>query len=186
MISCSLSKFLFPDNSLLKLIHFSSSYILQEIRVIEDGSFCRKENLTFDVRRSPHDEIVERVLNANLKNYSWLFAWGVIELILSGMYIWWFVVRYEHRSISQAVIVMGIAGSIYVFLILAWRVLGPHLGYVGITDCYGTVTFNAKLSKVHYETLIVLFACIMAEIGALNMMLRQIIRAVVEKKETPN
>src|ERR671919_419558 len=45
----------------------NGSYILQEIRVIGDGSFCRKENLNFIVTRSHNDEIVERLLNANQK-----------------------------------------------------------------------------------------------------------------------
>jgi hypothetical protein len=160
------------------------SYILQEIRVIGDESFCRKEHLKFVVRRSQNDEIVERVLNANLKNTSWLFAWGMIELILSGMYIWWFIIEYKHRGVVDAVIFLGIAGLIYVFLILISRVLGPQLGYSGIVDCYGTVTFNAKLSKIHYETLIVLFISILSELGALSIILRQIIKAGTERKQT--
>jgi hypothetical protein len=160
------------------------SYILQEIRVIGEGAFCRKENLKFVVKRSQNDEIVERVFNANLKNTSWLFTWGIYELILSGMYILWFVVEYKHHSVSQAVIVIGVAGFIYISLILVWRVLGPQIGYVGISDCYGTITFNARLLKVHYETLIVLFVCILAELGALGVMLRQIIRAVTQGKES--
>jgi len=160
------------------------SYILQKIRVIGNGAFCRKENLKFVVRRSQNDVIVERVLNANLKNYSWLLAWSMIELILSGMYIWWFIVEYRHGSAFQDVIFMGIAGFIYVFLILISRVLGHQLGYVGISDCSGTVTLNASLSKVHYETLIVLSVCILSELGALGVMLGQIKRAVIERKES--
>ena len=160
------------------------SYILQEMRVIGVGAFCRKENLKFAVSRSQNDVMVERVLNANLKDYSWLAAWGMIELILSGIYIWWFIVAYKRGSAFQAVIFIGIAGFIYVFLIMISRVLGPQLGYVGISDCTGTVTFDARLLKIHYETLIVLFASILAELGALGIMLRQIIRAVTQGKES--
>lgn len=162
------------------------SFILQKIRVIEDGSFCRKENLKFVVTRSQNDVTLERALNANLKNYSWLFAWGMVELILSGMYIWWFIMEYKHGSAFQAVTFIGIAGFIYFLLLLISRVLGPQLGYVGISDCYGTVTFNARLLKVHYETLIVLFVCILVELGALGVMLRQIRRAIIERKKILN
>lgn len=158
------------------------SYILQEIRVIGDGSFCRKENLKFVVKRSQNDETVERILNASQKNTSWLFAWGMIGLTLSGIYIWWFITGYKQGSAFQAFIFMGIAGFIYVFLLLISRVLGPQPGYIGISDCYGTITFSARLSQIHYETLIVLFASILAELGALGMILRHIIKIVIERK----
>ena len=162
------------------------SYILQEIRVIGDGSFCRKENLKFIVKRSQNDETVERVLNAGQKNTSWLFAWGTIGLTLSGVYIWWFITGYKQGSASQAFILIGIAGFIYVFLLLISRVLGPQPGYIGIADCYGAITFSAKLSQIHYETLIVLFASILAELGALGMILRQIRSATLERKGSRN
>jgi hypothetical protein len=120
------------------------SYILQEIRVVGNGSFCRKENLKFDVKRSQNDETVEQVLNVSQKNTSWLFALGMIELTLSGIYILWLTTLYKQGSAYQTFIIMGIAGFIYIFLLLISRVLGPQLGYVGISDCYGTITFSAS------------------------------------------
>jgi hypothetical protein len=159
------------------------SYILQEIRVIGNGSFCRKENISFVVRRSPNDLVVEQGLNGNLKNYSWLFAWGLSELILSSMYVWWFIIKYKHGSPSQVATLMGTVGCISVFLILVSRVLGPQLGYAGISDCFGTVTLTAKLLKVHYETLIVLLVCILAELVSLGVIVSQVIRAGIEKKQ---
>ncbi len=49
-------------------------------------------------------------------------------------------------------------------------------------DCYsGTVTFNVALSKVHYEMPILLFAGILLELGALGIMVRQIIKAIIER-----
>ena len=163
------------------------SYILQESRVIGNGGFCRQEGLEFVVRRSQRDEIVERLLNANLKNSSydsWFFPLGFCELLLCGWYIWWFIIMYKHGSAFQAVIFMGIAGFIYVFLIAIWEVLGPHLGYVGLADCAGTITFNARLSKVHYETLLVFWAGVLLELGALGVMAHQIVKAVIQRKQS--
>lgn len=164
------------------------SYILQEIRVIGNGKYCREEGLKFVVKRSQNDQILERVLNANLKNTSldsWSFILGLWELVFCGWYVWWFIMVYKHGSPLQAVIFMGIAGFIYVFLILAWRLVGPHIfGYVGLADCSGTVTFNASLAKVHYETLLVFWAGVLLELGAFVEIVRQMVKAGAPGKES--
>ncbi len=92
--------------------------------------------------------------------------------------------KYMHGSAFQAAICIGIAGCIYLLLILISRVLGPKLGYFGISDCSGTVTFNARLIQVHYETLIVLFVCILAELGTLGIMLHYLIKAIRLRTKT--
>jgi|SRR5215208_1636 len=164
------------------------SYILQEVRVVGGEGICLKDNLKFVVRRSKYDEIIERVLNANLESislHSWSFAVGFWELILCGWYIWWFIIVYKYGSALQAVICVGIGGLIYVFLISAWRLIGPHLfGYGGMADCSGAVTFNAKLSKVHFETLLVFGAAVLLELGAFVEMVRHMIKAVTQGKES--
>ena len=87
------------------------SFILRKIYVTGEESFCRKENLEFIVRRSHKDELIEQVLNANQKNTSWLYTLGVTALILSGIYIWWFIIGYKQGSALQAAIFTGIAGK---------------------------------------------------------------------------
>lgn len=161
------------------------SYIFSEVFVQKDGKTCSKEDLNFVVRRSQSDEALERVLNFNQKNTLWLFEWNMIDLILSGIYIWWFTIWYEHRSVSFAVIFTMIAVFIFIFLTQIVReIAGPlnHIAYFGTMNCAGTVSFNAVLSKVHYETLAVLFAGTLLELGALGVMVRQVMKAIVERR----
>ncbi len=170
----------------------NSSYIsLGNIYVSKNGSSCSHEDLNFVVRRSKNDEALERVsLKFTEKNSQWLYVLGAWIIILSIVYIWWFTIFYEHRSVLLAVIFTVIAGVFYVELIQIVRPLLPRivpLEYLGALDCYhGTVTFNARLAKVHYETLIVFFAGILLEVGALGLMVRQIIKAFIERKRAPN
>jgi hypothetical protein len=46
--------------------------------------------------------------------------------------------------------------------------------------------FNVGLSKVHYEMTIVLFLGICLGLAALVVILRQIIKAIIERKESSN
>jgi len=160
------------------------SYILRDVvDVSGNGGMCDKDNLKFAVRRSRNDELVERILNINLKNNSLLFKWGVIELIIAGTYIWWFIIEYKHGSDSQIFIFTSVAVLICIFLILSSRIVGPRLPYPEIAaDCYGTISFDAEILKIHYETLLVFFIAIIAEIGAVSVMLRQIRKAISERK----
>ncbi len=49
---------------------------------------------------------------------------------------------------------------------------------------YGTITFTARLLKVHYEMLAVLFTGVCLELGAVAVILRQIIKAIMQRKES--
>ncbi len=166
-------------------------YILHGgVWVRRDEGFCRSEYLNFIVERSQNDKTLERVLNIKSTTKPLLFAWVSIEVVLSVIYIALFVLEYKHGSNIQAIVFMGIAGFICVFLILVMRLFGsfPYYffgnGFDSGVDCYGTITFNAVLSKAHYETLLVFGAGILAELGALGIMLHQIRRAVNEGKES--
>ena len=167
-----------------------SSYIsLGKIYASNDGTSCRHENLHFVVRRSQNDEMFERVaLNFTEKNSQWLYVWGARIMILSGIYIWWFTIFYERRSVSYAVIFTVMVVVFYIGLTQIARPLLPRVvsfEYIGMLDCDpGTVTFNAMLSTVHYETIVIFFAGILFELGALGIMLRQIMKAIIERKES--
>ena len=169
-----------------------SNYIsLGKVYVSRDGTSCSHEDLSFVARRSQNDEVLERIsLSFTRKNSPWLYVWGARVIILSGIYIWWFTIFYERRSVFYAVLLTIIAGVLYVQLTQIVRPLYPvavDLEYLGSLACYqGTVTFNATLVKVHYETIIVFFAGILLELGALSIMLRPIIKAVIERRKTSN
>ena len=125
--------------------------------------------------------MLERIaLNVKEKIIRWLtgltqtgqITMGVI-LFLCGIYIWWFTI-WHNRLFSETIISTVVAVILLAFLINVWRFLVPENGvFVCLPELRGTVTFNARLSKVHYETLLVLFAGILAELGALGMMVRQ-------------
>jgi len=113
----------------------------------------------------------------------------VLEISLAGIYIWWFTIWYKRpiwKALVLAVVFTGVA--VFIFIVLTqivrpflWRV-GASPEYFGTLDCYsGTVTFNVALSKVHYEMPILLFAGILLELGALGIMVRQIIKAIIER-----
>jgi hypothetical protein len=156
------------------------------ISVVRNENYCSEQNLKFVVRRTQNYKIVEQLLNAHqeMSNSSWLFGWVVAGLVLSGIYIWWFIIGYKKRRIGDVVFYTVIAGAVYVFLLLFSRIIGPHIGYAGTIDCNGTIGFNARILKVHYETLIVFFVIILSELGALSMIVRQITVAVSERKKT--
>ena len=88
-----------------------------------------------------------------------------------------------NRPIAEAFIFTVVAVILLGFLINVWRILVPETGvFVCRPWLHGTVTFNARLSKVHYETPFVLFVSIAAELGALGIMLHQVIRAVIKRR----
>jgi len=164
------------------------SYVFRKVYVQKDNKSCRKEEMNFTVTRLENDDAVERAWLNVYKNISWLFQWDWIGIVLSLMYIWWFTIWYAHRTAFHAIILTGIAVFIFVFLTQIARLAGPLYipSYFGRADCYGAVTFNARLSKIHYETLLILFAGILLEVGALGVMLRQIVSTVIERKKAPN
>lgn len=165
------------------------SFIFRKVFVSKDGRNCLKENLNFVVRRSPNDEALERVsLNVG-KSISWLFGWGLIEIVLSGIYLWWFTIWYQHRPVFHAIVYTVIAAIFFLFLTQVLRLAGPLFSpyYFGVADCFsGTVTFAARLSKVHYEMPVVLLAGIWVELGAIGIIWRQITIAVADRKRTAN
>jgi hypothetical protein len=64
------------------------------------------------------------------------------------------------------------------------KLMGPRISYGGMADCHGAVYFNAELLKANYFVPIVLIAGVFAELGALGMMVNQVIKAVRNKKES--
>jgi hypothetical protein len=163
-------------------------YISREISVESAGKSCREEDFNFVVRAPQNNKALETALNFNnLENLLWLEQWSAIEILICIIYVWLFTIWYEGPSgIGYAAVYTGIAGCIYFLGSQIARAFGSHrllaYGY-GVLDCYGTVTFNAALSKIHYEMLIVLLAFVLLELGAFGVMFHQIKNAVIERKE---
>ncbi len=152
------------------------SVIFYQFDISHCGDSFIPEKLKSVVRRSWSEEVIERITrNINRDIFPWLW----LLLFLCGSYVWWYAIRYK-RPIAKTFISSVIA---LIFICILINLGRPFYASVGSLGCLeGTITFNAKLSKTHYETLLVLFAVILAEVGAIGIMLRQIIRAVPEGK----
>jgi len=149
---------------------------------LEDVLYFRNstnpKNLDAMVKRSWSEETVERITQNINRN---IFPWLWLLLFLSGIYVWLYAIQHKH-SRTEALISTIVA---VIFLCILLDVSRPFYAHVVSSECFdATVTFNAELSKVHYETLVVLFASILAELGALGVMLRQIITAIMQRKES--
>ncbi|HLO31551.1 MAG TPA: hypothetical protein VK249_20535 [Anaerolineales bacterium] len=157
------------------------TYIFWQVDVSKDGSTCSPESISSKVRRSRNDEVLEQVaLSVNRNIIPWLSDWFMIGLVIfiCGIYIWFFT-AWSKRPIFEAVVFIVLAVVFGCFLTQIWHALltkvSPLLMCSGLSNRYhGTITFNAELSKIHYETLIVLFAGILLELGAFVVMFRQI------------
>ena len=168
------------------------SYIFYQVYVSKDGLSCRLKGVNSVTNRSQNDEQLERVsLSISQKITLLKSGWNLVGLILflcGGIYIWWFAL-WSGRPISEAIIFTVIVIVIFVFLAVGiWRpfllyTVGPHLDCLGVSDRYhGTFAFTAILSKVHYETPVVLLTGILLELGALGVMVRQIMKVIFERR----
>lgn len=168
----------------------SNLYILKQVILRKDGNSCSPEHLTYVVNRSQSDETLEQIaLNVNQRVTRWLTgltftgqsAMAVI-LLLCGTYIWWFAFLHN-RPFPETIMFTVVAILLLAVLINVWRILTPENGVVVcLPEMHGRLSFHATLSKVHYETLIILFMGFCAEIGALVIILRQIIKFANEGK----
>jgi hypothetical protein len=161
-------------------------YSISRISVSKDGRNCFKEDLNFVVNRSQNDKALEHKWLNIKEDVSWLVGWSLIEIALSGFYILWFGLWYRKGSEIQTIVLLGVALCSFIYLVTFLNSAGrfiPHQ-YLGLVDCdSGTVTFTAKLSKIHYETLVVLAMGISAEVGALWIMVRQMRMATLERSQ---
>jgi hypothetical protein len=145
-----------------------------------DSSYCGEsfhpEKMKSVVNRLWSEELLERITrNVNHSIIPWL--WFLI--LLSGFYIWWYSIHYK-RPIIETFLFTAFA---IILLCILLDISRPFFAIIGGPGCLeGTVIFNARLSKIHYETLLVFLTAITTEIGAASMMVRQLSRAIKERK----
>ena len=146
--------------------------------VLYCGNSTNFEDLDLVVRRSWSEETLERVTQIINRN---IFPWLWFVLFLSGIYVWWYAV---HRKLSSTeAFISTVVAVVFLYILLdSTRFFYAH---IGSSECLeGTGTFDVKLSKMHYETMLALFASALAEVGAVGMMLRQIRKAIMQRQES--
>ena len=159
-------------------------YIYKNVSVLVDRKHCYDEDINVVIGRVQKDKTLEDVWLNIYKNISWLFGWSLIEVLFSVLYVWWYMVWYRH-SFGKAIGLTALA--VFIFLNLIPRLASPLFPryFPGSMDCYqGTITFNAVLLEMHYETPIILLVGVLLEFGALVMMLYQVRQAVVDRNKS--
>jgi hypothetical protein len=150
-----------------------------------NGKRCLKENLDFVVKRSALDKSLDQIWLNSYKNISWLSGWGWIEIILSSIYILWFALWSKQDRPWRAVLLACIAVILFLNLTQVLRLVAPfpYPPYFGSVNCqHGTVIFHAVLSKIHYETPIILLVGILSEFGVLILMWYQVRQVLLDRK----
>lgn len=164
-----------------------------KFHVFQNGKECSLKDTKYVVKRSPKDEALERVMSNIDKNMLWLIIWILGEFILSIIYIWCFALWYRHPiwdAVGFSIVFTLIAVAVYNGVTQILRVLLPRVAPLvsaGILDCYnGTITFTATLSKIHYESMGVFLVGVLLEVGALGIMVNQVIRAIAKRNGAPS
>jgi hypothetical protein len=154
----------------------AGSYIFYQFDVSYCGNDKNPEKLSAVVRRSQSEKVLEAVTRNINHN---IIPWLLLLLSLCGIYIWWYAIHYK-RPITETFGFMTVALVLSCILLVVGR---PFLYSVGSLGCLdGTVIFNAKLSKIHYETLFVFLAAILADVMAVGIILRELRRAGRERR----
>lgn len=163
------------------------SYVFAQIQVSENNEACSVRDISFVVNWSRKDKLLEQLSLTRQFNYDsidWIMGWLLIEVVLSVAYSFWFT-HVEHRPVSGTII-PAVVATICFCLIFSqvMRVWGARVAFDGFADCHGTITFNAKLSKMYYSIAILSFAGIFAELAALVIMVHQVIMVASKRRES--
>lgn len=160
-------------------------YLHKNLSVLVDRKDCYNKDISLVIDRTQRDETLENVWLSIYNNISWLFGWSLIEVLLSVLYIWWFMIW--HRYLFGKAIGLSIL-AFFIFLNLIPRLFNPLFFpryFSGVVDCFhGTISFSAALSEIHYGTPIILLVGVLLECGALVIMLREIRQAIVDRKRS--
>ena len=167
----------------------SSYYVSRKVRISIGQNTClNNELLKVNIERSARDRSIESVVVNFNQGSSWLISsfWGV--LILSGIYFYWLTIWQAQRPISTILIPVSVVIIIFCLPMGLLRLLNPVLAidYFGpvSTECSGTLLLNAQISRFHYATPIMLGLGVLGEIGAIGIMLRQVIMTIIHGKES--
>jgi hypothetical protein len=123
----------------------------------------------------------------NEQSSSWILGCGVIEIFLSGIYMWVVTIWHKPRPILGAVLCTVFALMIGCYLVIPIiKLMGPINAlddFAILHDCHGAIMFSAGLLKVNYAVPVLLFTGIFTELGALILMVCQI-KVAIKRNES--
>jgi hypothetical protein len=136
------------------------SYTVYKIFISMGEKAClNEEGLNIVAAHSSNDKELELLSIKINKIISWLPYAILIQIIVSGIYMWWAILSREHRPISSAIASTVIIAVLFCFFVGLLRLLGPTISwdfFVVSYECHGALTYSAALSKIHYEMPIVI------------------------------
>ena len=172
----------------------NGSYLIWQVYMSTNNgkNVCSLVGMKPVANRSRIDETLERVsMDFYEKIYPWLWGVSWLFLCLSRVYVLWFAILYK-RPVSEPIIFVVIIVIMSCMLFdNVWRPLSARVVHSFVcarfTESHpysGIITFSANLSKVHFEMLLIFWTGILAELGAIGVVVNQIRRAVIDGKES--
>ena len=156
-------------------------YTSRNVVVSFDGKPCLIDKI--NIEWSVIDKKLDLISGKLKKSSLWVVLASYILIVLSIIYMWWMIIWQEHRTIAEAVSLTIIILFFFYFRLLD-RKLSIDYFFAWCNEYPGIVSFNAEISKIHYEMLIIMLSAILAEFGALGIMIRQIAKTFIERKSS--
>jgi hypothetical protein len=162
------------------------SYVFGRVSVSRQNEECIKDDLYINVKRSSRDKSLDQAWLKFHENLSWLAGWSWIAVVISIIYILCFVLGSRQGSTLKVMLLTGTALILFLNLTQILRLVAPYPfppSYsFGTAKCdHGTITFGAKLLKIHYQTMVILLIGIFSELAIPLTMWYQI-KQVIDRK----
>jgi hypothetical protein len=163
------------------------STLRQNISISNNREICiNEEGVNLSVALLPNDKKLENISLYTAHKSRWLVLSSFGIVILSIVYSLWSVILVDHYPVSKIVntvlIVIGLSCIvIFILMITGPTASSPQIAFMMADNCVGALKLNAILSKIHYEPLIALVLAISVELGAVIIILRRIIKFIVQK-----
>jgi len=163
------------------------TYLADRYLLLKDWEDCLKED--FLISRSSSEARLEQLSLTLKKGVAWLYGWSLIEIVLAGVYIWWYGTSQAHHPVRSAITSTVVAiilcwclGNIVLYNLKIARILPP---YSGTIDCFpGSIALSVKLVQIHYTMPIVLLAGILLEVRAFTLMVREVKKTDTQRNES--
>jgi len=165
------------------------SYVFSRVSIWKEDQHCSSRDFDIVINRSRKDELLERLSlwpRFQSRGIDWPIPWILFTIALSMIYLLWFTYWQDHRTIGYTMLsgIFAIIGFCFI-MIPIMKLMGPQIAnlFTGNTSCQGMIKFSAELVKVNYVVPFFIFAGILAEFGALVIMVHEVVKALKNRKQ---